>query len=80
MNLEKEITYLNSTNEIEVNIYKNTAELIGLGQSLFALPFGKSLLGKQPYQSNLYDGCKKTIFQIKLKLLFVYVLYIVKNQ
>ena len=31
MNLEKEITYLNSTNEIEVNIYKNTAELIGLG-------------------------------------------------
>jgi len=31
MELEKEITYLNSSNEIEITIYKNTAELIGLG-------------------------------------------------
>jgi len=29
--LEKEITYLNSSNEIEIKIYENTAELIGLG-------------------------------------------------
>jgi len=31
MELEKEITYLNSSNEIEITIYKSTAELIGLG-------------------------------------------------
>ena len=31
MELEKEITYLNASNEIEIKIYKETAELIGLG-------------------------------------------------
>ena len=29
--LEKEITYLNASNEIEITIYKETAEIIGLG-------------------------------------------------
>lgn len=31
MELEKEITHLNASNEIEIKIYKETAELIGLG-------------------------------------------------
>jgi len=31
MELEKEITYLNASNEIEIKIYKETADIIGLG-------------------------------------------------